>query len=267
MAYLTFEIYELYIYFGFMYNNCCFLKKDDEENNNKLEIYSKYSDTILKSNNLVNKYIHELINNNGKSETTFDAGFDLFNLNNKTIESTNTELVDYNINCAMKLKKYNILENNKYIVFTHRPEYSNDNNNSKYNLDELLLEYERCNNIYDEQWYNSNFNLNNRINSTIINYYNCYCGYYLYPRSSTGLKTPLRMANSVGIIDSGYRGNIKACLTNTSIVDNFEIVNKERYVQICPPNISYPMYITEVDDISKLGITERLNGGFGSTGK
>ena len=34
-------------------------------------------------------------------------------------------------------------------------------------------------------------------------------GYYLYPRSSIS-KTPLILANSVGIIDSGYRGNIKA---------------------------------------------------------
>ena len=32
--------------------------------------------------------------------------------------------------------------------------------------------------------------------------------FYVYPRSSIS-KTPLRMANSVGIIDSGYRGNLK----------------------------------------------------------
>ena len=266
MTYLSFDIYELYIYFGFV-NNPSSLKGNDEQNKINQEIYSKYSDSILKNNNLVNKYIHELINNNGRTETTFDAGFDLFNLNNKTIETSKTELVDYNINCAMKLKKYYISESNKNIKFSVRPACNNINQKQWHNLDELLLEYEQCNNICEDQWYNSGFNVNNRVNSIILNYYNCYSGYYLYPRSSTGLKTPLRMANSVGIIDSGYRGNIKACLTNTSIVDNFEIVNKERYVQICPPNISYPMYITEVDDISKLGITERLDGGFGSTEK
>ena len=32
-------------------------------------------------------------------------------------------------------------------------------------------------------------------------------GYYMYPRSSLS-KTKLRLANSVGIIDSGYRGNL-----------------------------------------------------------
>ena len=40
------------------------------------------------------------------------------------------------------------------------------------------------------------------------------CGYYLYPRSSMGSKTPLRLSNSIGLIDSGYRGNI------TAVVDN-----------------------------------------------
>ena len=37
--------------------------------------------------------------------------------------------------------------------------------------------------------------------------------YYLYPRSSI-IKTPLRMSNSVGIIDAGYRGNIIGCVDN-----------------------------------------------------
>jgi len=32
-------------------------------------------------------------------------------------------------------------------------------------------------------------------------------GFYIYPRSSLGAKTPLRLANSVGIIDSGYKGS------------------------------------------------------------
>ena len=37
------------------------------------------------------------------------------------------------------------------------------------------------------------------------------CGYYVYPRSSIS-KTPLVLANHVGIIDSGYRGNLMAAL-------------------------------------------------------
>lgn len=87
-------------------------------------------------------------------------------------------------------------------------------------------------------------------------------GYYLYPRSSTGTKTPFRLANSVGIIDSGYRGNIIAA---------FDIVSKtpgtidvgQRLTQICPPSLEYPLWIVLVDELDD---TERGAGGFGSTG-
>jgi dUTPase len=36
-------------------------------------------------------------------------------------------------------------------------------------------------------------------------------GFYLYARSCLGSKTKLRLANSVGIIDSGYRGDLIGC--------------------------------------------------------
>ena len=96
--------------------------------------------------------------------------------------------------------------------------------------------------------------------------------YYLYPRSSI-VKTPLRLANSVGIIDSGYRGNIKACFDNINNSDinsgsnNFVLKQEERYTQLCPPNLEYPMKVVIVDNISDLGKnTTRGVGGFGSTG-
>jgi dUTP pyrophosphatase len=93
--------------------------------------------------------------------------------------------------------------------------------------------------------------------------------YYMYPRSSTGTKTPLRLANSVGIIDSGYRGNIIAAFDN---VDNdtditYGVETYQRLVQLCPPDISHPMYVRLVDDIKLLGETARGDGGFGSTGR
>ncbi len=98
---------------------------------------------------------------------------------------------------------------------------------------------------------------------------NRYVGYYLYSRSSTPVKTPLRLANSVGIIDSGYRGNIKAVFDNTQGYDFMEFILEEgnRYVQLCPPNLEFPMYVYIVDDVSQLGDkTNRGTGGFGSTG-
>ena len=40
--------------------------------------------------------------------------------------------------------------------------------------------------------------------------------YYLLPRSSMGAKTPLRLSNSVGLKDAGYRGNVIAIVDNNS---------------------------------------------------
>ena len=97
---------------------------------------------------------------------------------------------------------------------------------------------------------------------------NIYVSYYLYSRSSTPMKTPLRLANSVGVIDSGYRGHIKAVFDNKNDYDfmEFNIEFGSRLAQICPPNLEYPMKIYIVDDIQSLGITDRGDGGFGSTG-
>ena len=89
-------------------------------------------------------------------------------------------------------------------------------------------------------------------------------GYFLYPRSSTGTKTPLRLANSVGVIDSGYRGNYIAAFDNIRAA-TFTIERTQRLVQICPPNLTYPMRVELVDDLDL--DTVRGAGGFGSTGK
>lgn len=95
-----------------------------------------------------------------------------------------------------------------------------------------------------------------------------FVSYYLYSRSSLPLKTPLRLANNVGIIDSGYRGNIKGVFDNIAGYDfmDFTIEFGTRLLQICPPNLEYPMKIIIVDDVSNLGETERGERGFGSTG-
>lgn len=86
-------------------------------------------------------------------------------------------------------------------------------------------------------------------------------GYYLYPRSSIS-KTPLLLANSVGIIDWGYRGNLMARVYNTSNAD-YTIKAGERLFQLCHPSLQ-PLDVSIVDDID---MTERGAGGFGSTGK
>ena len=84
--------------------------------------------------------------------------------------------------------------------------------------------------------------------------------FYLYPRSSI-VKTPLRLANCVGIIDSGYRGPIKCAFDNIS--DNEYVVKRgTRLVQLCGPTLE-PITFKIKNELSP---TTRGDGGFGSTG-
>lgn len=90
-------------------------------------------------------------------------------------------------------------------------------------------------------------------------------GFYMYPRSSTGSKTPLRLANSVGIIDAGYRGEVMAVFDCKH--GDFTIQQYDKMVQLCAPGL-VPIYVTLVDDVLELSEeTNRGEGGFGSTGK
>ncbi|ALH23363.1 deoxyuridine 5'-triphosphate nucleotidohydrolase [Chrysochromulina ericina virus CeV-01B] len=100
-------------------------------------------------------------------------------------------------------------------------------------------------------------------------------GYYLYPRSSTGSKTPLRLSNQVGIMDSGYRGNVIACFDNVDHKNQFndsqyDVIIGHRLVQICAPNITYPTVLNIVSSDAELDIPQTNNqrgtGGFGSSG-
>ena len=86
-----------------------------------------------------------------------------------------------------------------------------------------------------------------------------YVSYYLYPRSSIS-KTPLRMANSVGIIDSGYRGNLMVAVDNISD-ESYTIEAGQRLFQICSPTLDSISF----DIVNQLTETSRGSGGFGST--
>ena len=99
-------------------------------------------------------------------------------------------------------------------------------------------------------------------------------GYYMYPRSSIS-KTQLRLANSTGIIDSGYRGHLMGMFDVVNLPDNLSDSREadffgqkyDRYLQICAPGLM-PIIIEIVDSREELGgETERAGGGFGSTGR
>lgn len=83
----------------------------------------------------------------------------------------------------------------------------------------------------------------------------------IYPRSGLSVKTGLRLANSVGIIDSDYRGEIKVAFTNISDEDvSISIGDRIAQMIVAPaPMISWRV----VDELNE---TSRGEGGFGSTG-
>lgn len=98
-------------------------------------------------------------------------------------------------------------------------------------------------------------------------------GFYTYPRSSIS-KTPLMLANHVGIIDSGYRGALIGAFrylvdtmdtkSNIKGENNYIVEKHTRLLQICHPTLC-PIYVVLVTS-DELSSTERGDGGFGSTG-
>jgi dUTP pyrophosphatase len=85
--------------------------------------------------------------------------------------------------------------------------------------------------------------------------------FWLMPRSSIS-KTPLRMANSMGLIDAGYRGTL---LGATDFQQEYKVVAGDRYYQIVAADLLPWAHIHIVDEIPG-GPTLRGAGGFGSTG-
>lgn len=85
---------------------------------------------------------------------------------------------------------------------------------------------------------------------------------YIVPRSSIGAKTPLRLSNSIGVIDSDYRGELGILYDNISDSD-YTINAGERIAQL----IVMPAYHFKAQVVDILPETERSEGGFGSTGK
>lgn len=85
--------------------------------------------------------------------------------------------------------------------------------------------------------------------------------YFLMPRSSIS-KTPLRLANSVGLIDAGYRGEIMAAVDNIKDFA-YEVEIGQRLFQIVAMDGS-AIHFELGDHLSE---TTRGADGFGSTGK
>ena len=89
-------------------------------------------------------------------------------------------------------------------------------------------------------------------------------GMFLFIRSGMAAKHGLMLMNSVGVIDSDYRGEVAAMIYNTGVTGKDFVVNPyDRCGQLILMS-AVPVLLREV---SKLNDTIRGTGGFGSTGQ
>ena len=85
---------------------------------------------------------------------------------------------------------------------------------------------------------------------------------FILPRSSIGAKTPLRLSNSVGLIDSGYRGELGVLYDNISDTP-YTINAGDRIAQL----LVMPSYRFQAKVVDILADSDRGEGGFGASGK
>lgn len=89
--------------------------------------------------------------------------------------------------------------------------------------------------------------------------------YWLVPRSSIS-KTGLMLANSIGVIDRSYRGDLMGAFRNMSEKD-VVLTRGQRLLQIVSRDMTSFSAVEIVGSAAELGVTARGEGGFGSTGR
>lgn len=85
---------------------------------------------------------------------------------------------------------------------------------------------------------------------------------FVQPRSGLALKVGLSMANTPGLIDSHYRGELKVIAVNLDANEAIHISKGERIAQLVIQRVPV-VSLMEVDELDK---TDRGTGGFGSSG-
>ena len=85
---------------------------------------------------------------------------------------------------------------------------------------------------------------------------------FIQPRSGLALRHGVTCLNTPGLIDSGYRGELKVLLINTDPNESFQIERGDRIAQLVIQRVEQANFV----DVTDLGDSERGSGGFGSTG-
>ena len=83
------------------------------------------------------------------------------------------------------------------------------------------------------------------------------------PRSGLAARHGITLTNAPGLIDAGYRGEVRVLLLNTDPATPFEVAPGDRIAQLMLVRHSAP----ELDEVDSLEKSARGDGGFGSTGR
>jgi dUTP pyrophosphatase len=83
------------------------------------------------------------------------------------------------------------------------------------------------------------------------------------PRSGLAARHGISVVNAPGLIDAGYRGELRVLLLNTDREQSFEVVAGDRIAQLLVVRVEGP----QLEEASELDETGRGGGGFGSTGR
>jgi dUTP pyrophosphatase len=83
------------------------------------------------------------------------------------------------------------------------------------------------------------------------------------PRSGLAARHGISLVNAPGLIDAGYRGELRVLLLNTDRDETFEIAPGDRIAQL----VLMPFASAAAVEATELSATQRGNGGFGSSGR
>ncbi|MDR2973847.1 MAG: dUTP diphosphatase [Propionibacteriaceae bacterium] len=84
----------------------------------------------------------------------------------------------------------------------------------------------------------------------------------VFPRSGLAARSGLTLVNSPGLIDAGYRGEIRLCLLNTDRHSPITLKRGDRVAQLVIQKVEHARF----DEVDTLDSTDRGSGGYGSSG-
>lgn len=86
---------------------------------------------------------------------------------------------------------------------------------------------------------------------------------FIQPRSGLALSNGVTCLNTPGLIDSGYRGELKVLLVNTDTAVDFEVKRGERIAQLVIQQVEHAVF----EVVDELPASDRGHDGFGSSGR